>query len=209
VRLIQPGCGTRCPRRGWAALSRHLQGERSMSTSAGTMLSFLRFRARWRGRAQRTSAPAPLTPGPPLFTPGPTSLASPEPPEAGLGILVRAPGRSAPTATMVANWPPAPCQPGQSTRQPNSPPARSVPQEPLGPASAPRRPQPTMLARSLPDASLLTPAATTPTVLVPVIRERAEPARPVQLAPSEGLETTTLPSRHDAPATTIHPRRTH
>jgi hypothetical protein len=69
-----------------------------------------------------------------------------------------------------------------------------------------------MLARALPDASLLTPAATIPTVLVPVLRTPA----PAQVARAEeiegiegieGMETTTLPSREDAPATTIHPRR--
>jgi hypothetical protein len=75
--------------------------------------------------------------------------------------------------------------------------------QPLAPCALP---QPTMLARTLPDASLLTPAATIPTVLVPIMRTQTR-ATPRQQAPVEGAETTTLPSRKDAPPTTIHPRR--
>ncbi len=60
----------------------------------------------------------------------------------------------------------------------------------------------------MPDVSLLTPAATIATVLVPVMREPAlTTATPGQSASIEGTGTTTLPSRLDAPATTIHPRR--
>lgn len=136
-----------------------------MSTSAGSMLSFLRFRARRRSSAQVPAGPAS------------SQLANLEPPGPGLGALVRVPAHSAPTATMPASWPSGPCVP---------------------PA--------TMLARTLPDASLLTPAATIPTVLVPVMRTPAT-ATSGQEAHVEESETTTLPSRRDATATTIHPRR--
>ena len=132
-----------------------------------TMLSFLRFRTRRRGRVQHLGGPTG------------SHLARREPLGPSLGTLVQAPGHSAPTATMVASQPPAPCGP-----------------------------PPTMLARTMPDASLLTPAATVPTVLVPVMRT-AGPRAPGRAAPVEGGKTTTLPSRQDAPATTIHPRRTH
>ena len=153
-----------------------------MSTSAGSMLSFLRFRTRRRDRAQHPSGPAC------------SYLASREPLGPGLGTLVQAPGHSAPTTTMVASQPPAPSGPPESVM-----PARWP--------SAPCVPPPTMLARTMPDASLLTPAATVPTVLVPVMRTPG-PHAPGHEAPVEAGQTTTLPSRQDAPATTIHPRRT-
>ncbi|HTU75683.1 MAG TPA: hypothetical protein VMG38_19380 [Trebonia sp.] len=103
-------------------------------------------------------------------------LASPSPAGPGHGNLMQALAQPAP-ATMTASPSPRPCAP-----------------------------PPTMLARSLPDASLLSPEATIPTVLVPVIRT---PTMAVagQAASGEGSETTSLPPRRDAPATTIHPRR--
>ncbi|HUN34363.1 MAG TPA: hypothetical protein VMU95_20360 [Trebonia sp.] len=144
-----------------------------MSTFAGSKLSFLRFRA-WRRR--RAQCPA---------RPDNAYQTDRESPGPGLGALVRMPEHSAPTAAMPGSRPTAPSAP-----------------------RVPCVPPPTMLARTLPDASLLTPAATVPTVLVPVMRT---PGPPVceQEVPSEGSETTTLPSRRDAPATTIHPRRSH
>jgi hypothetical protein len=58
----------------------------------------------------------------------------------------------------------------------------------------------------MPDASLLTPAATVPTVPMPVMAEPAT-AAPGLAAPDDGVETTLMPSRQDAARTTIHPRR--
>jgi hypothetical protein len=152
-----------------------------MSTSARSMLSFLRFRARRGSRAERTPGLAR------------SHLANPELPGPGLGALVRVPAHPAPTVTMPTSAPPA-----ADVSQP-----AMLASQPLAPCALP---QPTMLARTLPDASLLTPAATIPTVLVPIMRTQTR-ATPRQQAPVEGAETTTLPSRKDAPPTTIHPRR--
>jgi len=178
-----------------------------MSTSAGSMLSFLRFRARRRSRAQCPAGPEGWHP------------ASREPLGPGLGALVRVPAHSAPTAAM-------PCvasAPGVASVAGVVPVVGVASAPVVGVASVPVAgvalvtgvalvpgepcaPPPTMLARTLPDAALLTPAATIPTVLVPVMRTPGNPS-PGQEAPGEGGETTTLPSRQDAPATTIHPRR--
>ena len=160
-----------------------------MSTSAGSMLSFLRFRTRRQSDARRPAGPAS------------SHLVNQEPLGPGLGTLVHMPGHSAPTTTMAASWPSARCVPTEAMTSACWP-------------EVPCVPSPTMLARTLPDASLLTPAATIPTVLVPVMRTpgtqlpgEAPTGAPRHQAPVEGVETTTLPSREDAPATTIHPRR--
>jgi hypothetical protein len=147
-----------------------------MSTSAGTLLSFLRFRTR-RGRGQFQAEPVSTHP------------VSPEPLGPGLATLVRVPERPAPTAATPTGWIPAPRVPPEPTML-----ARVVP------------PEPRMLARVAPDAALLTPAATVPTVPMPVMAEPAT-AVPGLAAPDDGVETTLLPSRRDAPETTIHPRR--
>jgi hypothetical protein len=56
-------------------------------------------------------------------------------------------------------------------------------------------PKPTMLARTMPDASMLTPQATIPTVLVPVMPESAPTTAVPGLAiPAEGAETTVRPA---------------
>jgi hypothetical protein len=139
-----------------------------MSTSAGTLLSFLRFRTRRRGCPQLQAEP--VTP----------HAVSPEPLGPGLATLVRVPERPAPVAATPDGWIPAPRVP----------------------------PEPTMLARVVPDAALLTPAATVPTVPMPVMAEPAPAtAAPGLAAPDDGVETTLMPSRQDAPKTTIHPRR--
>jgi hypothetical protein len=65
---------------------------------------------------------------------------------------------------------------------------------PARPASA--SPAPTVLARTRPGPPSLTPAAAIPTVVVPAMA-----------VPDDGAETTLLPSRQDAPGTTINPRR--
>jgi hypothetical protein len=66
-----------------------------------------------------------------------------------------------------------------------------------------------MLARTLPDASLLTPQATIPTVLVPVMREQAPTTAVPGLAiPDEGAETTIRP-RPVASRTTPSGSRAH
>jgi hypothetical protein len=162
-----------------------------MSTSTGLMLSFLRFRARRRGRAQLPAAPD---------TPRPVS---PEPLGPGLAALVRVPARLVPAPATLTRTAPVP----RVSREPTML-ARAVPE-----------PTPTVLVSAQPDATLpdpwlLTPAATVPTVPVPVMAEPAPPptsaamATPGLAAPDDGVETTMLPSRQDAPATTIHPRRT-
>jgi len=135
-----------------------------MSTSAGSLLSFLRSRARRRGRAG-----IPAEPG----RPHPQSWGP------GLATLVRLPAR------------PVSARPAAPTR--------------VGPRVPP---EPTVLARAMPGPSSLTPAATIATVAVPVIAGPA-PTRAVPglAVPDEGAETTVLPSRQDAPGTTINPRR--
>jgi hypothetical protein len=167
-----------------------------MSTSAGTLLSFLRFRARRRGRAQLKSEPGipRLVISSPL---GPRPLV-PEPLGPGLATLVRVPRHPATAAAA-----PARVLPGVV----GGPSPQRVPPEPttLARVLQPEHAEP---ARAVPDAALLTPAAAIETVLMQV---RADPAPttavPGLAAPDQGAETTMLPSRRDAPKTTIHPQR--
>jgi hypothetical protein len=65
-----------------------------------------------------------------------------------------------------------------------------------------------MVARGVPDASLLTPAAVVQTTRMPAVAEPAPTmAVPGLAAPDQGAETALMPSRHDAPSTMIRPRR--
>ncbi len=188
-----------------------------MSTSGDSPLSFLRFRARRRGRAALPAGPD---------APRPVSQ---EPLGPGLAALVRVPGRPVPAPPPLARadapgMPPGPTvlahalpdAPGMTPEptilahaQPHTP---GLPPEPTMlahalPGTPGITPEPTILARTRPGPSRLTPAATVPTVPVPIM---AGPCAPADLAvPDEGAETTMLPSRQDAPGrpSTPEPRR--